>query len=263
MLNKLLKYDLKYMLKSISVFYILSFFFAILTRVLGLLSETFINTLMYKISMGFLFAMLFNTSINTMIRSWVRFKESVYGDESYLTHTLPVTKKQIYQSKFLLTLIYSLVAFIVIVICLFIAFYTKDNWNILKDVINSISTGLNIATFPFVVTMLLIIFLEIFNGIQSGFLGIILGHKSNNNKIAKSILYGFITYIATQLSLLLFIYICGLFNDTIMSLFTSNVLLDLNAIKLVLGLGITSYLVITAVVYFLCIKKLSDGVNIQ
>ena len=34
MLNKLLKYDLKYMIKNMAIFYILSIFFAITTRIL-------------------------------------------------------------------------------------------------------------------------------------------------------------------------------------------------------------------------------------
>ena len=106
MLNKLLKYDLKYMIKNMSVFYILAIFFSITTRILFSLNQTFIVNLIGQISVGCMFSMLGNILINVMMRSWVRFRDSVYKDEAYLTHTLPVTKDDIYNSKFIQTLIF-------------------------------------------------------------------------------------------------------------------------------------------------------------
>ena len=40
MLIKLLKYDLKYMIRNMGIFYILALFFAILTRILFSLEQT-------------------------------------------------------------------------------------------------------------------------------------------------------------------------------------------------------------------------------
>ena len=98
MLSKLLKYDLKYMIKNMCVFYILSIFFAITTRLLFEVEQSVIINIMGQISVGCMFAMLANILINTMMRSWIRFNNSLYKDESYLTHTLPVTKNDIYNS---------------------------------------------------------------------------------------------------------------------------------------------------------------------
>ena len=95
MLGKLLKYDLKDLLKSISVFYILSFIGAVLTRIFCSLTNTIIIEIIKQVCMGFMFSMLASSLINTLMRNWVRFKQTLYGDESYLTHTLPVTKKEI------------------------------------------------------------------------------------------------------------------------------------------------------------------------
>ena len=125
MLIKLLKYDLKYMIKNMSVFYILAIFFAILVRILGLFNSTTILTILNGICKGTMIAMIVNIIINTMIRSWVRYNISIYKDEAYLTHTLPVTKNDIYNSKFIQTLIFYIVGFLVILLCLVIAFYSK------------------------------------------------------------------------------------------------------------------------------------------
>ena len=113
MLNKLLKYDLKYMIKNMAIFYILSIFFAITTRILFYMEQSVIINIIGQISVGCMFAMIVNTLINTMMRSWVRFRDSLYKDESYLTHTLPVTKNNLYNSKFIQTLIFFFISFIV------------------------------------------------------------------------------------------------------------------------------------------------------
>ena len=263
MLNKLLKYDLKYMIKNMSIFYILAIFFGITTRILFSLNQTVIVNIIGQISVGCMFAMVTNILINTIMRSWIRFRDSIYKDEAYLTHTLPVTKNAIYNSKFIQTLIFFVIGFIIIVLTLFIVYYTKDRWFMLKDLINTIVAGLNFRTTLFVVSMLAVIFLEIFNAIQCGFLGIILGYKRNNNKIGFSVVFGFIAYLLSQSLVLLLIYFVGLFNSSIMELFKNNVMLDANSFKLLVILAIILYILIIFLMSIVCKKELSNGVNIE
>lgn len=263
MLSKLLKYDLKYMIKNMSVFYILAMFFSITTRILFSLDQTIIVNILGQISVGCMFAILVNILINTMMRSWVKFRDSIYKDEAYLTHTLPVTKKSIYNAKFIQALIFFIVGFLVILLSLFIAYYTKDRWLELKHLISTITTGLDFNTTLFVISFIVIIFLEIFNAIQCGFLGIILGHKKNNNKVCLSVLFGFIAYLLSQSIVLLLVFIVGLFNSSIMNLFTSNILLDTSSFKLLIILAIIIYLLIIILMSILCKKEFNKGVNIE
>lgn len=263
MLNKLLKYDLKYMIKNMSIFYILALFFAITTRIFFSLDQTIIVNIIGQISVGCMFSMLANIIINVMMRSWVRFRDSIYKDEAYLTHTLPVTKNDIYNSKFIQALIFFIVSFVVILLSLFIAYYTKERWLLLKDYIGTITTGLEFNTTTFVISFIAIIFLEIFNAIQCGFLGIILGYKKNNNKIGFSVLFGFISYLLSQSIVLLLVFIVGLFNNSIMNLFKNNILLDTNSFKLLIVLSIIFYLLIIGLMSILCKKEFNKGVNIE
>ena len=263
MLNKLLKYDLKYMIKNMSVFYILSLFFAITTRLLFSLNQTVMVNIISQISVGCMFAMLANILINTMMRSWIRFRDSIYKDEAYLTHTLPVTKNDIYNSKFIQTLVFFIVGFIVIILSLFIAYYTKERWLLLKDFIENITTGLNFNTTLFVISFMSVIFLEIFNAIQCGFLGIILGYKKNNNKIGFSIFFGFLSYLLSQSIVLFLVFIVGLFNSSIMDLFRNNILLDASSFKLLIILSIILYIVIITLMSILCKKEFNKGVNVE
>lgn len=263
MLNKLLKYDLKYMIKNMSVFYILALFFGVMTRILFSLNETVIVNIISQISVGCMFAMVVNILINTMMRSWIRFRDSIYKDEAYLTHTLPVTKNDIYNSKFIQTLIFFIVGFLIIVLSLFITYYTKDRWLLLKSLVGNITTGLEINTTLFVISFMLIIFLEVFNAIQCGFLGIILGYKRNNGKIGFSVFFGLIAYLLSQSIVLFLVFIAGLFNSSIMNLFKSNILLDASSFKLLVVLSIIFYLIIILLMGMICKKEFNKGVNIE
>ena len=263
MLNKLLKYDLKYMIKNMSVFYILALFFGVMTRILFSLNDTVIVNIISQISVGCMFAMVVNILINTMMRSWIRFRDSIYKDEAYLTHTLPVTKNNIYNSKFIQTLIFFIVGFLIIVLSLFITYYTKDTWLMLKGLIGNITTGLEINTTLFVISFMLIIFLEVFNAIQCGFLGIILGYKRNNGKIGFSVFFGLIAYLLSQSMVLLLMFIVGLFNSSIMNLFKSNILLDATSFKLLVVLSIIFYLIIILLMSKKKKKEFNKGVNIE
>ena len=263
MLKKLLKYDLKYMIKNMTVFYILAIFFAITTRILFNVNQSIIINIIGQISVGFMFAMLANILINTIMRSWVRFRDSLYKDEAYLTHTLPVTKNDIYNSKFIQTLIFFIVSFLIILLSLFITYYTKDRWLELRNLIGTITTGLEFNTTLFVISFIAIIFLEVFNAIQCGFLGIILGYKRNNSKIGFSVLFGLISYLLSQSIVLVLIFIVGLFNSSIMNLFTSNTLLDTNSFKLLIILAIIVYTFVIILMSIICKKEFNNGVNLE
>ena len=220
MLKKLLKYDFKDMYKFLSVFYILSIVFAISTRILLGLKQTVIISIISQISIGFMFSMLASSLINTLMRNWVRFKDTLYKDESYLTHTLPVTKMQIYESKFILSLTNLATTFIVIFLSVLIAYQSKDNLSIITNYIDNVSKIFNVNSITFIIFMILILFLEIYTGLQSGFLGIILGHRKSNNKVMHSVIFGFIVYIICQLIVLLILFIVALFNSDVMKMFT-------------------------------------------
>ena len=264
MLGKLLKYDLKYMIKNMSVFYILSIFFSVTTRILFEVDQSVIINIIGQISVGCMFAMLANILINTMMRSWVRFNSSIYKDESYLTHTLPVTKNDIYNSKLIQTFIFFFIGFIVILISLFITYYSKENWQVITNIVKNITIGLNMNTIFFVTMFLLVVFLEIFNAIQCGFYGIILGNKKNNGKIGYSVLFGFILYLVSQSIVLSLIFIYGLFDSSVMRLFqTSPTSIDANAFKVLLVLASLLYVIIIYCMSILCKKTLNKGVNIE
>lgn len=264
MLIKLLKYDLKYMVKNMCVFYILAIFFAITTRLLSLPEQSVMIGILSKISSGCMIAMIANVVINVMIRSWVRFRDSIYKDEAYLTHTLPVTKNDLYNSKLIQTFIFFFIGFAVVLLSLFIAYYTPDTWMIIKEYIKTITIGFNMSTLFFITMAIVLIFLELFNAIQCGFLGIILGHNRNNGKLGFSVLFGFIAYLTAQTLVLGLVFVYGLFDSTVMELFKSaTISIDVNAFKILAIIASILYLVIIFSMGILCKKLLNKGIDIE
>lgn len=264
MLIKLLKYDLKYMIKNMGIFYILAIFFAILTRILSNIEQSVIINIISQISLGCMISMIANVLINVMMRSWVRFRDSLYKDEAYLTHTLPVTKNELYNSKFIQTLIFFFLSFIIVLLSLFITFYSKDNWLVITNYVRTITIGLNMSTTFFIIMAIIVIFLEVFNAIQCGFLGIILGYKKNNGKIGYSILFGFIAYLIAQTLVLALVFVYGFFDASVMELFkTATINIDVDAFKTLAILSSILYLIIIFGMSILCKKLLNRGVDIE
>ena len=263
MLKKLLKYDLISIFKVLSIFYILSIVFAIITRIFLSIENSFILNIIAQICSGTTISMIINILINNIMRLWVRFKQNLYGDESYLTHTLPVTKISLYTSKFLTSLITLMTSMIVIVITIIIAYYSKSNFDIIKNLITSLSNSYNISVIPYIIFVIIIFYLELINLLQSGYTGIILGHKMNNYKILYSVLLGFITYIITQIFAILSILIFSLFNNDLIQLFKTSQLTDINLLKLLLIVSTITYLLIIIIVKITNIKLFKRGVNVD
>lgn len=263
MLKKLLKYDLLNIFKFLSLFYLLSISSATLTRIFLSIDNSTMANIIGQICSGLTIAMIVNILINNLMRIWVRFKQNLYGDESYLTHTLPISKKILYLSKFLTSIITMFTSVLVIGLTLFIAYYSKENIIFLKNILIPIADIYNSTVIKFLLVILLIFFLEMTAALQSGYTGIILGHKKNNSKTVYSVIFGFLTYVITQIIVLLTIFVIGIFNQDIMNLFTSNTITNLGLFKKIMYIAIIIYTICITINYFINTKIFEKGVNVD
>ncbi len=263
MLGKLLKYDLSYVYKVVNVFYLLAIAFAVLTRIFGLFDNSVIIHTFAWISSGITIALLFSILINTMMRLWNRVLKNMYGDESYLTHTLPVSKTNIYTSKFLSSVISTESSILVVLLVIFIAYYSKENMETLKALLSTIARLYDTSIINFILTFFVVFALEFLVVIQAGFTGLILGHRANSGKMVKSIIYGFGLYLLTMFLALLVIFIFALFRDDVMKLFTMSNIVNLDTVKFVLYIGMFFYLVVIVIFFVADILIFKRGVNVE
>ena len=263
MLRKLLKYDLKYMFKFLIIFYSLAIFFGTLTRIFLSIENSLIMEIIGKICSGAAISMMFSILINNLMRMWVRFRSNFYGDESYLTHTLPISKGTLYLYKTLASVISLFVSVAVIGLILYIAYYSKENIELVKNLLLPVADVMGSSVVKIILAFLFICFLEIANMLQSGFSGIILGHKMNNVKVGFSVLYGFGCYIVTQVFVIIIMFIVGLFNKDIMNLFFTNELVNIDMIKFIIYLAIFIYTLTLVIGYIVNVKLFNKGVNVD
>ena len=263
MLRKLLKYNLKDIYKGLIIFYSLSLFFAVLTRLFLGIENSFVMNIIGKICSGTAIAMIFNIIINNLMRLWVRFRQNLYGDESYLTHTLPIEKNILYLSKILTSLITLFTSIVVIAIALFIAYYSKENIQLVKNLLMPLAEMYDSTVLTILFAFIFVMFLEIMNILMSGYVGIVSGHRMNNNKMLYSIFFGFGIYLFTQIFAVLAIFICAIFNSDLMNLFYTMNALNIDIIKLCIYMAIIIYTISIFVLYFVNLKLFSKGVNVD
>lgn len=262
MLGKLLKYDLKNVFKVLSIFYSITFLFAILTRIFLSFDNSLVLNVIGKICSGTTISMFFNIIINNIIRVWVRFAQNFYKDEAYLTHTLPVKRSLIYISKVFASIIAMFTSVTVITVSLFIAYYSKENFEILKNLVSQVANLLDSSVYAFIIAVLFVLFLEFVNALGCGFTGIIIGHKMNSAKTGFSVLFGCITYFISQGIVLLLCFIIALFNKDLLSIFTTNTI-NIDIIKPFILITSILYIVIIIANMFINILLLKKGVDID
>lgn len=263
MLGKLLKYDLKWVYKVVAVFYVLALIFAILTRIFFSIENSLLFNIIGQIVNGAMISMLISSLINCLMRSWVRFIHNVYKDEAYLTHTLPVEKKTIYLSKVLTAVICSFTTVLIAIGCLFISYYSKANMDVLKVFLKLTAESYDITVMGLLAIISVVIFLEILFIILIGYAGIIIGHKSNRNKMLKSVILGIILYLVTSTLTLGIIYVIGLFNPGVMNIINTTDIVNTDAIKPVMIAGIAIYMFYNIIYYLIGKMQLEKGVNVD
>jgi len=263
MLSKLLKYDLKFVYKVVAVFYVLAFVFSVIGRGLAEIENSIVFDVTAKVFLGIAVSMMASSLINALMRLWARFIKNAYKDESYLTHTLPVNKKTIYLSKVLSGLICIFVTMLIAIVCLFICYYSQANMEILKSMLELAATTYNTTVLKLLLLIAVVIFLEIVYVLLIGYVGIILGHKSNKNKMLRTIIISFALYFAFQVLTLGLIAIYGLFNPNVMNLINTTDIINVDAIKSVMYAGIGIYVAYIIVLYIWGNKEFKKGVNVE
>ena len=265
MLTRLMKYDLKKMLKFLSVFFLLALFFGLLTRFFGTLEKTLAIEIIKGICNGTSISMMCSLLINCFMRSWVLFRSSLFGDESYLTHTLPVKKETHYANKAFTAAITLLCCMAGVLAVLFLTYWSEDFWNGIKAPLEAFGSYLEVPVWGMFLFLFLILFVEFFNGLQIGFFGILLGHKFYQGKILLSVLFGFAAYMASQMITLLGMLVIALFDSEFFKLFSTNDLMAFqpSTIISVCLIGLLFYVLLSVVFYFLNTYLLKKGVNVD
>lgn len=210
MFLKVFKYDFKSVFfKFLPIFAVLPIL-AIVVRLFGLINTDNIIINIVNNVLNFLFSIAISiTFFYVFIILLMRYVNSLFKDQAYLTHTLPVSKNKLLLSKYLLAFVIEAITILFVILCLMIAYNQGDIFNQLKAVIGSIHVGLEnvYSSSEITASLVMLCIIVVISPILSYsilFLGIALGHSFSKNKNILSVIFclvinyglGFLSLIA-------------------------------------------------------------------
>lgn len=261
MLNKLIKYDFKWINKTMHVYFIVLFIISVAVKVVESLDQTLLIVIVDKIVSGMFISCIISLVITCFMRIWGRFISNIYKDESYLTHTLPVTKNQIFNAKMVASILSLLLSAIVIVACIAFTFVNNSTIETLKFMWESlVEVYGGFVAVCFVIGITLTILLEAGFFMLTGIFGIVVGHMSNNHKIVKSIIVGIVSYgILSSVIFIVLLIVSNFANFEIVA----GGFPDLRTLKIMGLTAIIVYFVIDFAYYCIIKLLLNKGVNVD
>lgn len=264
MLKKLIKYDLKWSFKVVSIFLGLGFAFAVLGKLFSLIENSTVFNIISLICNGTALSLIISGLINCIIRSWVRIITNLYKDESYLTHTLPISRETHYLSKIISFMITVLVSIIILVISVFIMYYSKNTIELIKQSLNLISQTLNSSVTLLIILIVLVLLLEIIFIVFCGNFGIVLGHTYNRKKGSKSFLFGLMAYGIANATSITILMISSIFSKDVKDLlFGGNDKMDYSLLIVMLWGCVILYSIYNVVLYLLTNNIFKKGINVD
>lgn len=259
MLWHLVKYDLKFIYKQLIIFYIIVLGCAVLARLTNFFDAPFWVQLVHGIAQGTAIGFSFGAFINASIRTWARFRSNLYGDKSYLTHTLPISKATLYASKFITNVIVMGISVLVIVAAAAILFLTPD---ILKQ-LNLAQAQYNFNFWYCAAVFIAMVFLQFVFIMQAGCTGILLGHRANNRRLLWSNVIGLAIYLLGGTLMIVYHLIWAQNDPSMAKILLYGQFDNVDYLyRLFYSIGF-SYLILIAATYFTDYKLLKRGVNVD
>jgi hypothetical protein len=257
MLSKLVKYDFKWVNRTLVFYFLVTLILCVLTRITSYFDEVVVGKILFEILRGSSIAAFFSTMITAIIRCWIRFIETTYKDESYLVNTLPVNKNTLYNAKIVAGLLTILVSFIFVIIGFCIGILNQGIIDYLKNIWNDNNALI------LMIRVIVIVLLELVMAYFCGIVGILIGHKRNDKRQLWSVLCGIGLYFLVEILVLVLMAIYGIFSNDVGQLFTSGVTGGIENMNLVTGIITVLYVILIIVFYYIgkCIFK--NGVNVD
>ncbi len=261
MLSKLLKNDLKKNMRWMWILFVTTIMVACVTRGCKELGE---NMVFFKI-LGIFFDSVFyalavNVILHPFLRNFLNFSKSMYGDESYLTHTLPVTKSQLVNSKFLTAIIEIVLGFATLVVSLLIMFYSSSFFETLRLLISTVVLG-KVSLFGIITLFIVLVVVEFLMFIAIIYFSMVVAYRTKEKRVLKTFLITALMSFAALTALSIMMIIVLLINGVKLS--STTLVLSSSTFISVLITGIMVYSVITALFYLLTKKELNKGVDVD
>ena len=261
MIGKLMKYDLKKMLRILVYIYFISLGLAIITRLINIDKDIQAIAILGSVFSGLTYSAIGSILINTFVHILRVFICGFYRDESYLTHTLPVEKNKLLLSKYLSSLIVVFASVFVSFVSLFIMFFSNEFMTGLKTIMSSTVAGLNMSVGVLIAIIVLVIFAQICTMMSMAFAAVVRGNMYNQKRIPKGLLWFALFYFGSMIVAVAVIAIVIAITGNIADL-TATVMSQSSLVTILVS-GLAIYAIFAVAFYFICQKWFNKGVNVD
>jgi len=237
MLSKILKYDFKYVNRTLIPLYLIVVGLCCLTRGLTIWAESFklLEIISFFTNLLGLIAIV-GLLFFTIFVCFMRFYQSIFKDEGYLTLVLPVPRAKILLAKLITMLVYSFITVMVIFGSLCIMYYSLELQANIKQIVDLFKEVL--------IPGLLLIYAQYANYFMIFMAAYALGQLRVKNKGSMAVLAGISIYMIMQVINLLVLFILTSVKSNFLELIDKQ---DLPAIRLLLYtiLGVNIFFIIS------------------
>lgn len=261
MIRKLMKYDLKDMLRVLVYLYIACLGLAVITRLFTIGEDILILYIFAQIFKNLTYSAIIATIINMARWILATFTGPLYKDRSYLTHTLPVKKSQILDAKYLSSFVVIFLTTLVSFASLVIIFYSNTFMVTVKALLATSIAGINMSMGLMLGLLALVVLAEVCAMMSMGFSAIIIGHRQNRNKTGSSVLWFFVLYMLSTIVTLVVSIIVGGIAGILPQMFGS--VMTQGVFMVVLITALVCYFGFSVAFYFISKKLFNKGVNVD
>lgn len=263
MLKKLMKYDFVWISKVLVYHTSILLVAAAIGRLVSPLSP---RSMFWSVMDGVFLSLMIGAACSLLftafLRCAARYINNTYKDESYLTHTLPVTRGQQYTSKALSSAAVLALSLVVCLIATAIYNSYRERWDMVKYYLSNPQTRTLILLF------VLVVVLQIVCMLLCTLAGATLGYRKESHKLLHSLLFILLLYVVTQGVIVGVIYLISRFDSGVAALFTTSTrsmtefLTDPVSTKICWILA-AEYIIANVALFFFGKRALEKGVNVD
>ncbi len=230
MLGKLMKYEWKStwkLLVPMNALIIAMSLFAYLTIRLDFFDNDSEIVILSGITIIMFYILsMFVVVIGTAIYLIYRFYTSVYGDQGYLLHTLPVDKHHIIISKVLVSVLWLMLSIILIYLSVFLLFSSDEAvleavWDTMVDYVESLELDAFASGLTIIMTILAFIF-QMLAKVLKVTACISLGQLSSNHKVLTSFAFYYGIYFVQRIFSIMYYVIYYAIDDDLISAYQGS-----------------------------------------
>ena len=263
MLKKLMKYDFVWIFKVLVYHTVILLVVASLGRLVSpLASRSMFWSITDGVFLSLTIAAACSLFFTAFMRCAARYINNTYKDESYLTHTLPVTKGQQYSAKVFSSVGVLALALVICLVATAIYNSYKERWDLVKYYLSNPQYRTLILLFVLVVALQIVCML------LCTLAGATFGYRKGSCKLLHSLLRILLLYVVTQAVMLGVIYLISRFDSSVAALFTTSTrsmkefLTDPVSTK-ICWILVAEYAVANVALFFLGKRALEKGVNVD